>query len=335
MSIRKSERMLALIHVLKKYTDEENELTISEIVQHLHNEFDGSIEIHQSAVKRDLKELANSKYVDLFVNNDGEGLPNFYSIKHRLFEIQELRLLMDAISSARFITKSDKQTILSKIKNLTSAPLASHLENQIHIDDYAISEAKRVKYNIFTLHTAIHEKRVIAFTYGRYNVEKEFVLSNDGKPRALHPYGLVWNNDYYYLIGKYDHSGEMVHLRVDRMQDVQIMNEIYEKDESFDFSDYVSRLFHMFTGVEKDLKVRFSNHLINVMIDRFGKDVSIEKDGEDAFILRTKAIISQGLKNWLLTWGSDAKVIDPPELVEMLKEESRKLNNIYNEKKES
>jgi len=334
MALKKSERILGLIHVLENYTDEENELTLMEIVDYLHEEFKEKHEFHQSSIKRDLMELEESKYVDLIVNNEGEGFPNYYSVKNRLFEIQELRLLMDAISSARFITKQDKQTIITKIKKLTSNPLANHLENQILLEDYAISEAKRVKYTIFTLHNAIHEKKIIQFKYGRYNVDKEFVLSNDGKPRELYPYALIWNNDYYYLIGKYVHKDDMVHLRVDRMINVQVTDKIYQQDENLDISDYVKRLFHMFTGVEKDLKVRFSNHLINVIIDRFGKNVSIEKDGEEAFILRTKAIISDGLINWLLTWGSDAKVIDPPELVQKMKEESKKLNQMYNGEEE-
>ena len=102
-------------------------------------------------------------------------------------------------------------------------------------------------------------------------------------------------------------------------------------DEHFDISEYMKRLFHMYSGDEKDLKVRMSNGLINVMIDRFGEDVYIEEDGADAFLLRTKAIISDGLVKWLLTWGSDAKVIDPPELVQMMKEECEKLYKMYND----
>ncbi|WP_197046745.1 helix-turn-helix transcriptional regulator [Oceanobacillus salinisoli] len=328
--IKKSERILGLIHVLTKYTDEENELTARDILDRLHDEFDDTVEFHESAIKRDLRELEDSRYIDLIVNNEGDGLPKYYSYQNRLFEIQELRLLMDAISSARFITKKDKENMIAKIKKLTSHFLAKHLENQIHIEEFAIGEARQVKYTVFTLHHAIHEKRVIRFKYGRYNVKKEFVLSNNGDPREIHPYGLIWKNDYYYLIGKYEHKDSLIHLRVDRMLDVQITDQNFQMIEHFDITEYVNRVFNMFTGVEKDLKVRFSNRLINVIIDRFGKNVSIERDGEDMFILRTKAIISDGLVGWLLNWGSDAQVIDPPELVQQMKEESRKLHEMYN-----
>ncbi|SES61946.1 Predicted DNA-binding transcriptional regulator YafY, contains an HTH and WYL domains [Oceanobacillus limi] len=327
--LRKSERILGLIDVLHKYTDEDHELTAREILDLLHEELEDKVEIHESAIKRDLKELEDSSYIELMVHNEKDGLPKYYSYQDRLFEIQELRLLMDAISSARFITKKDKENLLGKIKQLTSKSLASHLENQIHIEEYAIHEAKRVKYTVFTLHHAIHEKRVIRFNYGRYNIDKEFVLSNDGEPRELEPYALVWNNDYYYLIGKFEDMQNLLHLRVDRMLDVELTDQTFRLEEHFDISAYVKRVFQMFTGVEKDLKVRFKNGLINVIIDRFGKDVSIEKDGEDRFILRTKAIISDGLVGWMLNWGSDAEVIDPPELRDQIKEASKKLYELY------
>ncbi|QGS68317.1 WYL domain-containing protein [Oceanobacillus sp. 143] len=143
---------------------------------------------------------------------------------------------------------------------------------------------------------------MIQFKYGRYNVQKEFTLSHNGLTRELHPYALVWNNDYYYLIGKYVGKEDMVHLRVDRMVDVNMTDQPFKVDEHFDTSEYMNRLFHMYSGAEKDLKVRMNNSLINVMIDRFGEDVYIEEDGANAFILRTKAIISDGLVKWLLTW---------------------------------
>lgn len=331
--LKKTERILGLINVLKKFTDEENELKIREIMEHLQEEFGEDFEIHEMSVSRDLKELQQSRYIDLIVNSDGEGKPKYYSYKNRLFEIQELRLLMDAISSARFITKSEKEKMIAKIKQLTSIPLANNLVNEIYIDDYAIDEAKTVKYRIFSLHNAIQEKKVIRFIYGRYNIDKEFVLSNDGKPRVLHPYALIWKNDYYYLIGKYEKEGEMVHFRVDRMVDVEVTDETFELDPDFEISSYVRQLFHMFAGVEKTLKVRFHNRLINVIIDRFGKNISVKKDGEDFFIIETKAMISDGLVSWLLTWGNNAQVIAPPELVEKLKDESKKIYDLYHSEK--
>ncbi|QGS68316.1 hypothetical protein CV093_06100 [Oceanobacillus sp. 143] len=158
-SIKKSERILGIINVLKKYSDEENELTLQEIIDYLHEEFIDEVEFSKVAISNDLKELSDSKYVDIIINNERNGLPKYYSYKNRLIEIQELRLLMDAISSARFITKKDKEKILEKIKRLTSLSLANNLQNQIYLEDYAISGANRVKYTIFTLHNAIHEKK--------------------------------------------------------------------------------------------------------------------------------------------------------------------------------
>ncbi|MEC5425888.1 WYL domain-containing protein [Virgibacillus sp. C22-A2] len=325
----KIERILALMQVLNKYTDENHELSLIELTDRLIEEFDENTEITSSAVRRDLKELQSSKYYDLIAYQEDKGLPMTFSYQNKVFEIHELRLLMDAIPSARFITKTEKGKILEKIKELTSNALASNLENQIYVNELSGNEESNVKYIIFDLHNAIQDNKVIQFKYGRFNVNKQFILSNEGKYRELHPYALFWNNDYYYLIGKYPNKKDIRHFRIDRMRDVFVTDSSFLKDQDFNLSSYTQQLFHMYSGVQKDLKVRFDNHLINVIIDRFGKGVYIEPDGKDTFILRTKAIISEGLVRWLLTWGSDAKVLDPPELVKKMKEECAKMNEMY------
>src|SRR5690625_96222 len=231
MKWSKSERMLGLIEVLKKYSGEDHELELKEITSLLSAMLDEAYEFQSSAIARDLEELEQSSFFDLIVNHEGKGFPKYYSYQNRLFEIQELRLLMDAVVSARFITKEEKEKMLDKIKQLTNKELAVKLENQIYIAENASGEENKVKYYIYNLHNAIHENKIIRFKYGRYNVQKEFNLSHDGKERELQPYALFWNNDYYYLIGL-TVEDEIRHFRIDRMVDVHVTDQLRSEEHT-------------------------------------------------------------------------------------------------------
>lgn len=328
--ILKTERVLATMHVLEKYSDEDHGLMINEIIDYLTDIFP-HIDFYRDAIRNDLRDIKKSRFFDL-IESGKVGMPSKYSYVGRPFEIHELRILVDAVVSARFITKNEKNRIVNKLKNLTSVHLAESLQNQLYINQSASTDNTQMHLFIDKIHRALQENKQLQFKYGRYNVKKEFVLSRQGELRTFNPYVLYWNNDYYYLIGVEDEKPEkFFHLRVDRMRDVELVNKSFKK-EDFDVPTYLDRLFHMYTGKEVFLKVEFHEHLINVIIDRFGKDVEIEETGNNTFILRTKAIMGEGLVRWMLTWGSDAKVYDPPELIEALQKESEKMYEIYLER---
>lgn len=329
MKVKRVERILALIQVLKENTDYNHHLKLHDITLNINEKFDFKTNFTPHLIHRDLLELVKSEFINVVVEKGGDGLPNYYYYDSHIFKEQQLRLMMDAVVSAKVITAKEKGKIIEKIKELTSKQSAEDLENQIHINDNASGTHENVHFYISNLHYAIQHQRKIAYMYGRYNTKKEFVLSKDGKKRQFKPYALHWNNDNYYLIGKND-KDKTIHLRVDRLRRVDILQESFIRDHNFNVTKYTEKLFHMYSGEVKFLKVEFDEHLINVIIDRFGLEVDIEEiEGGKKFILRTEAAISDGLFRWLLTWGSDAKVIDPPELAQRIKEEGRKMFENY------
>lgn len=328
MSFKKSEVMLHLIEVLQTFTDENHQLTSREITDLLNEQLGQNSEVAQHTVTRYLKELEDYKIYSIESIKEKEGMPIKYFYDGRLFELHELRIMMDAIVSAGVLTKKDKQTMISKIQQLTSQPLANKLKNQVHIHDISSSDNAGVKYYIYHIHNAIHEEKVIEFLYGKYDVNKQIVYSNEGKMRRLEPYALHWDNDNYYLIGK-NIDGEIRHYRIDRIKAVNVTEESFTKDPYFDVTAYTEKLFNMFTGEVKFLKIQFANELINPTLDRFGLDANIEPYDEDTFLLRTEAAISNGLISWILKWGSRAKVIDPIEVAEQIKVEAKTTYTLY------
>jgi predicted DNA-binding transcriptional regulator YafY len=327
--ISSKQRLLRLQDLLMKYTDEETELTLEGILDKFYQEY--KVHAGKKAIRDDLKELEDSLLFDVTVNQAKEGVEKYYSHQGRLFEIHELRLLIDAVSAAKFISNEDTENLVNKIRKLTSENQAKQLTNRIILPENTKNENQQIKYSIHELHTAILTSHIIQFQYGKYDLNKKFQLSRNGNYYPVKPYALVWHNDYYYLIGEFIPNEEIRHYRVDRMRNVSSTNETFHPDPDFNVPKYTEKLFHMYSGEEYLVEIEFDANLINVVIDRFGRGVNIRQVGEDSFRISTQAIISDGLVKWLLTWGSEAKVLTPPSLVDRMREEAEKLYIKYHE----
>nr|WP_240908723.1 WYL domain-containing protein [Paenibacillus timonensis] len=237
-------------------------------------------------------------------------------------------MLIDAVSSARFITPNETKRLIDKIKALTSNHLAKKLQHQISVDPSVKALNQEVRYHIDQIHTSIDEHKFITFQYGNYNVKKKFVLRHEGKFYTAIPLALVWNNDYYYVVAKSQSHNEIKHYRVDRMKNVSVITETFTPID-FNIAEHMRQSFNMYPGEVEYIEIQFDNHLINVVIDRFGQDINIWKIDDQNFSIKIKAAISEGLLRWILMWGSDAKVISPQTLVEKLRQEAIKMSNLY------
>lgn len=318
-------RLLKLQELLFRETDEENELGLNEIQHKLQQLIPGRPIDHRT-IRRDLKVLENTGFE--IVRNQGKFGKVFYSHQARTFELYQLRLIVDAILSARFITTNEKNKLIHHLKQLTSKHIAKTLPEPIVFSQSANLDYDLIRLNIDRVHHAVSKRRVVTYQYGKYNVDKDFVYHRDGDLYYVEPYGLVWQNDFYYLIGKYQPKGEMRHYRLDRIRHIELTDEPFKKDD-FNLQDYVDRTFHMFAGEEKRIQIRFENELAPVVIDHFGKNVNMRKIDDEHFILSTKAKLSDGLINWILTWGHQAKVLSPDSLVEEVKGKIAKMSKLY------
>jgi predicted DNA-binding transcriptional regulator YafY len=321
------ERLLKLMQILKEETDEENELTLDDIIDKFQNIYGSELKLNKNSLKDDIEHLIESHF-DITINQEKDGLPKYYSHQYRLFELYELRMLIDAVVSARFITKEETKGLIRKIKQLTSVHQAKHLQNEILIDSSVKSESHLVRLAIHELHQSISDRKIVTFQYGRYDMNKQFQLSHDGELYRVKPLALTWANDFYYLLAYFYKENEIRHYRIDRLRNVQITEESFPF-EAFDVNKYVQSTFHMFAGSEEWIKIRFKNHLINPIIDKFGKQVEIRKEDDTHFVVTTKARISDGLISWILNWGSQAEVLSPSTLVIQVKKEINKMNEIY------
>lgn len=321
-------RLLTLYRIFSEETDEEHELSLKDIQQKLQVTFDTDAEVKRDIIREDLREL-NDTVLPITVNT-GEHGKKFYSHQDRLFELSELRMLMDAVISARFLTEKEAMNLIKKIKRLTSKPSAKKLPHEFFLEGTVKSESMYLKYDIDSLHRAVSENKKISFQYGKYNMDKTFSWHREGERYYVKPYALIWNNDFYYLIGEYEKYEEIRHYRVDRMRNVEVLEYESFKQKPFNLADYMKKTFNMYAGSEEQrIELEMNRELFNVMIDHFGLDVDIRPIDDETFRLKTSAPITDGLIRWLLTWGSDAKVLAPDILIEIMKDQSEKMYRLY------
>lgn len=236
--------------------------------------------------------------------------------------------VVDAISSARFITQKETESLVRKLKKLVGYSESKAIESQLFLEGRVKSEYHLFKYDIDKIHTAISENKKILFQYGNYDTKKEFNLHHHGDLYKILPYGIVWSNDYYYLIGFNPKYGDFRNYRVDRMRNVKISDEMFKK-APLSIAKYLSNTFNMYPGKIDTVEIQFKNQLINAIIDRFGTEIRIIKKNDETFTIRIEAAISEGLKRWVLTWGKDAIVLKPQSLIQMIREEAQEMNNMY------
>ncbi|QST00986.1 WYL domain-containing protein [Pontibacillus sp. ALD_SL1] len=326
MELNNNTRLLQLQEILSQETDEYHELSIKEIKEKLKVVFGSEAKFDNRTLKRDMEVLAEAG-VEV-IQNQGEFGKMMYSYQDRVFETYHLRLLIDAVLSAKFITEKEKKDLIPRIKQLTSKHIAKQLPDPVLFNQSADDGYQLVKLNIDHVHRAIAEQKVLHYQYGKYNMKKEFEYNREGSTYEVEPYALIWQNDFYYLIGRFRGTGEMRHYRLDRIRNIRLSEERFRK-EDFNVQDYVDQSFHMFAGENTWIKVQFHASLLNVVLDRFGLEASIQQVDDEHFILSTKAKMSTGLVAWIMQWGQKAKVVSPEELKEEVREEVRAMCEGY------
>lgn len=241
-----------------------------------------------------------------------------YHVCSRDFELAELKLLVDAVQSSRFITEKKSQALIKKIEKLTSTYEGRKLQRQVYVANRVKAENEAVLYSIDHIHEAIAAGRKLKFVYTEWNLKKELVPKNGGRIYVTEPKSLIWEGDNYYLVAYDCNAGIDKHFRVDKMLSVEIADEKaeHDTDKKFDIALYVREHFGMFSGEKRVVTVVFPNSLVGVVIDRFGKDVSIIKRDENHFAARLEVDVSGQFLGWIVGLGRGVHIEGPDDIRE-------------------
>lgn len=324
-------KLLYIKQYLEKHSDEDNMVKAEELMEML---ADKGILCERKSIYADISAL-KSYGVDISTEKRG------YRILGRDFELPELRLLMDAVQAADFISAKKSKELINKIGTLCSENQAAILERQVYIENRNKCTNEEIYYNIDLVNKAILQKKKISFTYikRKLNENKKEIVREE-KAFTVSPYALIWSNDHYYLVSNNSKYDNLMHTRIDRMKKVKItdepsrdFSEVSPYRSFFDSADYSGKLFNMFSGDNQKLRLRCEDSILEEMVDRFGDDCDISKatnDTSGSFLLDTSCVCSEGLVSWLMQFGSKVEVLSPESLKKDITEKAAAILELYN-----
>lgn len=241
---------------------------------------------------------------------------NAYYVGERLFEMAELRMLVDAVSSSRFITAEKSDLLISKLARLTNEQNRASLTWKIYNAQRAKTTNPNVFVNMEEIRAAIDAHRKISFHYWDYTPAKERVLRHDGELYIASPYALIWDDDRYYAAAWSDKREKIVKYRVDRMCDVKVLDEAAVRDESFNPAAYARSVIKMYDGdlPETTVTLLCENELMQNVLDRFGEETGTELAGDKSFRATVNVVPSSTFFGWVFQYQGGILIESPEEV---------------------
>lgn len=319
-------KLYRLAQIMLERTDDDHYITMPEIIAAL-----GEYEItaDRKSIYTDLKDL---EVLGIEVEGEPAGKGYHYHVVSRPFELPELKLLVDAIQSSKFITEKKTNTLIRKLEKLVSRYEAMKLQRQVYVSGRIKTMNESIYYTVDAIHNAISENKKIRFQYYQWNVKKEMELRREGAYYCVSPWGLSWDDENYYLVGYDSEAGEIRHYRVDKMLHIRMTEEAREGREHFrklDMADYAKKSFGMFGGKEEKVKLLVDNSLAGVMIDRFGKDIIMVPGKGEHFTVNVTVHVSSQFLGWIFSLGEKVKILGPEEVIQAMRREGERLTEQY------
>ncbi len=317
------QKLFRILEILLRETDSEHGLSINEIISRL-SEF--GISAERKSIYDDfltLEELG-------FSVSHTQTKPPKYMIEEKIFELAELKMLVDAVQASKFITAGKSREIIGKLERFASTYHSRELSRQVYVEDRIKSVNSASIYSIDEIHKAINENRKLNFKYFDFNGEKKKIYRHGGEPYTTIPYSLLWDDEKYYLVA-YDEAAEIIkNFRVDKMQDVIASDEaIHTSDKrKFNPADYSRKIFGMYGGREQLVTFECRENIAGPIIDRFGTDPVFIKTGF-GFKFSMRVMVSPTFFAWVLGFGKDIRILSPENVVDEFLSNLREISKNY------
>lgn len=300
-------KLLYLVEMLQRETDETHTLTVPQMIEKL-----AALEINaeRKSIYDDLRALERYGLDIVTVKGKTTG----YALAHRQFELPELKLLVDAVQASKFLSAKKSRALIHKLESLASRYEAQALQRQVYVANRVKSMNESIYYSIDTLHAAINAGRQITFRYFNWTVSKKMEFRHGGAEYHVSPYALLRDDENYYMVGYDGASSAVRHYRVDKMHAIAVTNAAREGKEVFahlDMAEYATRVFGMFGGDAQRVEIQFANRLVGVVLDRFGKDITLLAVDQAHFKICIQAVVSPLFLGWVAGFGAEAKIIAP------------------------
>ena len=328
MTARSTQKLKALylLDILSRETDEKHGLTVPEITSRLEEQ---GLSPNRKTLYADLEALENYG-LDIIRSQDGHLIR--YHLVTRTFELPELKLLVDAVQSSKFITENKSRQLIKKLESYVSRYDAHHLHRQVLISGRIKAMNESIYYNVDMLHEAINSDKQIKFQYFKWNIDKQQELKRDGAFYTVSPWCLMWDDENYYLVAYDSQDAKIKHFRVDkttRMSVTKLPREGKKEFEAFDAAKYTKSVFGMYGGELKKVTIEAKNEMVGPLIDRFGKDIIIIPGDDGTFRITVDVMDSRHFLGWIISLGEGVKIVGPDSVVKEMQDEIRRLSETY------
>lgn len=306
-----------LIRIMLTKTDDEHGLTMPQIIDEL-AKYD--ITAERKSIYADFEDMTDKLGIEII--KEQIGRETYYHVGAREFELAEVKLLIDAIQSSKFITQTKSRELITKIKGFVSEHQAKQLQRQVYINDRVKTMNESVYYNVDDVHTAINQNRKIRFQYYKWSIDKKLVPRHNGAWFVVSPWALTWDDENYYMVAYDDLDHKIKHYRVDKMMKISVTDEPREGRDifkNFDMAAYSKMSFGMYSGQKTKVHIQFPDSMCGVFIDRFGKEITFRRIDETHSELRVDVAVSYQFFGWIFSLGKEVRVTEPAEVVAQMK----------------
>ena len=310
-------KILYVMDYLLRASDEEHPVTTAQIIDELSRH---GIAAERRSVLEDIEAL---RVYGLDIVRVGAARSTTYYVASRDFELPELKLLVDSVQSSRFITHKKTAALIGKIEMLASIHEAQLLQRQVYVTGRVKTMNESIYYNVDAIHNGISQNLKIRFRYFEYTVRKERRFRKDGAYYVVSPFALTWDNENYYLIAYDSDAGVIKHYWVDKMADIETIDEERNGIAAYtelDMSSYTGKVFGMFAGKEVQVRMRFAEHLAGAVLDRLGQETMLVPDEDGQFMVTAGVVPSPQFFAWVSGFGPEARILSPEHIVKQMRE---------------
>lgn len=305
-------RPLYLAKILYEQTDEDHFLTTAQLIQILEEKY--GIKAHRQTIKAEI-ELLRRFGLEI---EEVKSTQNRYNLFARRFDTPELKLLIDAVESSKFITVEKSKELVDKISSLASSHVATSLKRNVSCEGRIKPGNERIYIIIDAINEAINTNKQISFQYFQYNVRKEKKIKRNGEPYVITPLHLVWNGDYYYMVGVYEYKQRLGSFRVDRIAKCPtiLKEDGTSAPEGFNIDEFINTTFHMFDSKHAEVELICDNDVMDSIVDRFGEDVLTYANDMTSFRAVVNVAVSHVFYSWVFGFGGKVKIRGPENIKE-------------------
>ncbi len=313
-------KLYYLSRIMTELTDDEHMITMPEIQKALESY---GVTADRKSLYDDMEAL---RVLGIDVIGEKVGRNFYYHVGSKQFEIAELKLLVDAIQSSKFITEKKSGDLIKKLTSMASKYEAEQLKRQVTVQGRVKTMNESIYYFVDDIHRAIADNRRLRFEYMKWNLEKKMEPHRE-EPYIVSPWAMTWADENYYLIAYDEQAGCIKHFRVDKMKNIRVLEERRTGRDAFrefNLAKYAKMNFSMFGGERTPVRIAFCNDYVGVMIDRFGRDIPIQQSSIPGWSETVVDVaLSDQFLGWIFALGTGVRILSPESVAKQFREELR------------